>query len=172
MVWNYRVVKYVDGRFGLHEVYYDDDGLPTCSTVEPMLTVDPDEGVPAIIHEPETAPGDARNRTVLDDWVERPRGQAQGPLSASAEARQTLGKSCWTSETRGKRHQGSTRPAALLAVSSCSLLTSLHLRPGARPPTSDGGCRPCSRSAAAAPNSAGGRSTATRAREVAASCLN
>ena len=28
MTWNYRVVKYSDGSgYGLHEIYYDDDGV-------------------------------------------------------------------------------------------------------------------------------------------------
>jgi len=77
MVWNYRVIKYADGRFGLHEVYYDDDGIPTGRTVDPMLIVDADEGVPAIIRELEMAVGDVKNRTVLDDWLEVADGGAQ-----------------------------------------------------------------------------------------------
>jgi len=36
MTWNYRIVKYRDGSgFGLHEVMYDDDGLPWAMTANP-----------------------------------------------------------------------------------------------------------------------------------------
>jgi hypothetical protein len=43
MSWNYRVVRrvyQVDGReefqYGIHEVYYDDDHVPTSCTVDPV----------------------------------------------------------------------------------------------------------------------------------------
>jgi len=43
MSWNYRVVRKVhrvDGReefqYGIHEVYYDDDHVPTSCTVDPV----------------------------------------------------------------------------------------------------------------------------------------
>jgi hypothetical protein len=77
MVWNYRVIKYKNGNFGLHEVYYNDDGVPKYRTADPMVMVDADEGVPAIIHELEMALGDVKNRTVLDDWT--PSGLAPEP---------------------------------------------------------------------------------------------
>ncbi len=28
MSWNYRLVRHVDGTYGVHEVYYDNDGTP------------------------------------------------------------------------------------------------------------------------------------------------
>ncbi len=40
MTWNYRVVKTVheDGytSYGIHEVFYDDDGLPCACTQDPI----------------------------------------------------------------------------------------------------------------------------------------
>lgn len=46
MPWNYRIVEYRDGSgFGLHEVMYDNDGLPWSMTEEPAtFTCDRDEG--------------------------------------------------------------------------------------------------------------------------------
>lgn len=36
MTWNYRIVEYADGSgFGLHEVYYDDDGNEDAMTANP-----------------------------------------------------------------------------------------------------------------------------------------
>jgi hypothetical protein len=44
--WSYRIVRYVNGGgYGLHEVHYDDDGLPWSMTVNPASFVcDVDEG--------------------------------------------------------------------------------------------------------------------------------
>ena len=39
MTWNYRVVKSVNAgetTYGIHEVYYDDNGKPVSCTVDPM----------------------------------------------------------------------------------------------------------------------------------------
>ena len=37
MTWNYRIVEYRDGKgFGLHEVYYDEDGEPATMTETPV----------------------------------------------------------------------------------------------------------------------------------------
>ena len=37
MSWNYRIVKYKDGGgYGLHEVYYDKDGLAWAMTEKPV----------------------------------------------------------------------------------------------------------------------------------------
>lgn len=35
MSWNYRIVKYPTGGFGLHEVHYDKDGEPIRMTEQP-----------------------------------------------------------------------------------------------------------------------------------------
>lgn len=38
--WNYRMVHYHDGSgYAVHEVYYDDNGLPTGMTVRPQTPV-------------------------------------------------------------------------------------------------------------------------------------
>ena len=40
MSWNYRVIKTTEGDcayYAIHEVYYDDDGQPDGSTVEPVF---------------------------------------------------------------------------------------------------------------------------------------
>jgi hypothetical protein len=52
MSWNYRIVRYHDGEgFGLHEVFYDDAGLPWGMTENPASFVcGTDEG-PAGIRE-------------------------------------------------------------------------------------------------------------------------
>ena len=45
MTWNYRVVKKTymgDTLFGIHEVYYDDDGNPDMVTVQPVGIVGDD----------------------------------------------------------------------------------------------------------------------------------
>jgi hypothetical protein len=36
MTWNYRIVKANDG-YGLHEIYYDENGIPNARTQEPIL---------------------------------------------------------------------------------------------------------------------------------------
>ena len=46
MTWNYRIVKYADGRgYGLHEVYYDKKGKEISMTETPAIFVgdDPEE---------------------------------------------------------------------------------------------------------------------------------
>jgi hypothetical protein len=34
--WNYRVIKRQDESFGIHEVYYDENGDPTMCTADPV----------------------------------------------------------------------------------------------------------------------------------------
>ena len=36
MSWNYRLVKYHNGGYGVHEVYYNDRGIPTSMTERPV----------------------------------------------------------------------------------------------------------------------------------------
>ena len=37
MAWNHRIVKYLNGSgYGLHEVYYDEDGVEASMTVDPI----------------------------------------------------------------------------------------------------------------------------------------
>ena len=68
MSWNYRIVRYRDGEgFGLHEVYYDDDGQPWSMTEEATRFVcHPDEGPEGIKESLAMAMVDARKRPVLD----------------------------------------------------------------------------------------------------------
>lgn len=63
--WNYRIVKYRNGDgYGLHEVHYDDDGLPYAMTKRPTCFVgaDPKEIVDGLV----MARTDARKRPVFD----------------------------------------------------------------------------------------------------------
>lgn len=36
-MWNYRILQYEDGEYGLHEVYYDDEGRPEGCTEDALL---------------------------------------------------------------------------------------------------------------------------------------
>jgi hypothetical protein len=69
MTWNYRIVKYLDDQgFGLHEVYYDADGLPWAMTAKPCsFSCDTDEGPSVIIDMMAKAMADAQNRPVFDE---------------------------------------------------------------------------------------------------------
>ena len=40
MTWNHRVLRYEDGTFGIHEVYYNDDGEPWGFTESPAAEGD------------------------------------------------------------------------------------------------------------------------------------
>lgn len=42
MTWNYRVLRYADGEFGIHEVYYDETGKPTSCTLDAVGVVGED----------------------------------------------------------------------------------------------------------------------------------
>ena len=74
MSWNYRIVKYRDGSFGLHEVYYDADGKPRSMTEKPAeFTAWDSEGPQGIRKSLLMASADARKRPVLDEadtWPE------------------------------------------------------------------------------------------------------
>lgn len=70
MSWNYRIVKYRDGSgFGLHEVYYDREGLPWGMTERPCgFGCDADEAPRAsIVTQLHTALSDASARLILDE---------------------------------------------------------------------------------------------------------
>jgi hypothetical protein len=76
MSWNYRIVKYHDGSgYGIHEVYYGDDGQLVSRTEEPIGDVHSSaflckedlldvlmklEDYPEPLDEPETWPGFAK----------------------------------------------------------------------------------------------------------------
>ena len=69
MSWNYRVVRYHSGDgYGLHEVYYDNNGLEWGMTKEPAVFVcGPDEGVEGIRGSLMKAKLDAQKRPILDE---------------------------------------------------------------------------------------------------------
>lgn len=71
MTWNYRIVKHVTGGtewFGIHEVYYDDDGKPRAMTEEPVRM--DAETVDDLIHAIEHVLDDARNHPVFEPPAE------------------------------------------------------------------------------------------------------
>lgn len=69
MSWNYRIVRYRNNEgFGLHEVYYDKEGLPWSMTEEPAaFACDADEGPGGIQQSLMMARTDARIRPVFDE---------------------------------------------------------------------------------------------------------
>lgn len=68
-MWNYRIVRYKDGSgFGLHEVFYDDEGLAYAMTAEAVRFVcDATEGPQGITQSLLTARVDARKRPIFDE---------------------------------------------------------------------------------------------------------
>ena len=74
MSWNYRVVQYLDNRgYGLHEVYYDDEGFPWGMTAEPTSFVcDLHEGSKGIVESLMQAKMDAQRRSIFcepETWL-------------------------------------------------------------------------------------------------------
>jgi hypothetical protein len=66
--WNYRIVKRLQGYYGLHEVFYDDDGLPWAMTMDPVdFIVDKDETPADLIRCMEMALHDAKTHEVLEE---------------------------------------------------------------------------------------------------------
>lgn len=82
MSWNYRIVKYKDGSgYGLHEVFYDDNGVPSGMTKNPAGFVSSEYEGPAGIHESMMmARTDAIRRPVLEepDWLGTPPTPQEG----------------------------------------------------------------------------------------------
>lgn len=68
MTWNYRVVRYRDGSgFGLHEVFYDDKGLPWGMSEEATgFVCGLEEGAAGIAEALMLARTDSIRRPVLD----------------------------------------------------------------------------------------------------------
>lgn len=70
MTWNYRVIRYEQGGYGLHEVYYDEAGEPNGMTVTPVgFVADEDGGVAELTQSLETALRDAKERPILDERI-------------------------------------------------------------------------------------------------------
>lgn len=73
--WNYRVIRYADGGYGLHEVYYNIEGDNKESwTLEPIsFTCGEEEGQQGIVESLKRALRDAENRPVLqidETWAQ------------------------------------------------------------------------------------------------------
>lgn len=80
--WNYRIVRYHRGGYGLHAVYYSDDGVENAMTRDPVTFTgypeiedgEPEsEGPRQIIDSLERAYRDARERPVFQQpaaWAE------------------------------------------------------------------------------------------------------
>jgi hypothetical protein len=86
MSWNYRIVRYRNGEgFGLHEVFYDDFGLPWGMTENPAKFVcSTDEGPAGINDSLLVARVDAIQRPVFDEPEE---GKWPGKPPAHEESR-------------------------------------------------------------------------------------
>lgn len=68
--WNYRIVRHHQPSewLGLHEVFYDDAGLPSSMTADPIdFVCDGEEGPEGIVRALEMALADAKGRPVLDE---------------------------------------------------------------------------------------------------------
>ncbi len=66
MTWSYRVIRHADGHYAVHEVFYDERGVPTAMTQEPIsFLADADEGPEAIVTALHRALEDARLREPL-----------------------------------------------------------------------------------------------------------
>lgn len=72
MSWNYRVVKYRDGSgYGLHEVFYDDEGKAYAMTERPVgFACDPEEGPLSIALQLLKAHEDASELDIFDEPAE------------------------------------------------------------------------------------------------------
>lgn len=68
MTWNYRIIRYTNGDFGLHEVYYE-NGKPKARTQEAIVALDKEEGVEGIVKSLELMIHDAKHREILDDFA-------------------------------------------------------------------------------------------------------
>lgn len=63
--WNYRVIQNIHGELGIHEVYYNDDGIPVaCSQNPSPIIVDAELGMPGLLFEIEKM-HDACSKPVL-----------------------------------------------------------------------------------------------------------
>lgn len=76
MSWHYRIVRYREGGYGLHEVYFNPDGTAWARTQGPATFGaypegdEPEEAGPSeIVRTLELALKDARERPVFDDPV-------------------------------------------------------------------------------------------------------
>jgi hypothetical protein len=75
MNWNYRILKYANDEYGLHEVHYDEHGKSRAVTKEPMIEGSSPQD---IVDELERALDDAKN--CIDDNIPMvPKGYGFSP---------------------------------------------------------------------------------------------
>lgn len=68
MSWNYRIVHHLDGGwYALHEVHYDEDGLPWGMTDPITFICEQDEGPEGVMHSLKLALSDASKHPVLEE---------------------------------------------------------------------------------------------------------
>ena len=68
MTWNYRIIHYKTGGYGLHEVFYSKEGEVEGWTEDAIdFGCDEDEGKEGIISSLEMALNDAKSQTVLEE---------------------------------------------------------------------------------------------------------
>lgn len=66
--WNYRIVRYANGGYGLHEVYYDESGMITARTENAISFVVPEEDGPdPLIKSLEMALENAKSKPIVQD---------------------------------------------------------------------------------------------------------
>jgi hypothetical protein len=66
--WSYRIVHYKNGGYGLHEVYYTDDGAVNGWTADPIdFACDEDEGANGVLEGLKLALEDAIRWPVLEE---------------------------------------------------------------------------------------------------------
>jgi hypothetical protein len=74
MSWNYRIIHYANGAYGLHEVHYDDEGNISTRTLEPVsFSCDQEEGPKGIRSSLRLALADASRLPVVEEMPDEPR---------------------------------------------------------------------------------------------------
>jgi hypothetical protein len=73
MSWNYRIIHYANGAYGLHEVHYDDEGNISSRTLEPIsFYSDQEEGPKGIRSSLRLALADASRLPVVEELPDEP----------------------------------------------------------------------------------------------------
>ena len=82
MSWNYRVIHYKDGGYGVHEVYYNDAGQAHSWTARPIdFTVSEEDGLDQLREDLEYALKDISSQPVLEE-ANLPEGQPDWELDS------------------------------------------------------------------------------------------
>ncbi len=64
--WNYRVVRYASGGYGVHEIYYDESGNPRSRTERAIVAVTDEEGPEGLRASLELMLEDCSNEVIQD----------------------------------------------------------------------------------------------------------